>query len=73
MEEAFRKVKRNRGAAGGDGVMIKAFKLELGNNVQVLYYELRGKTYKPVPVKRVYIPKPDGSKRPLGILTVRGA
>ncbi|WP_453990916.1 group II intron reverse transcriptase/maturase [Bacillus nitroreducens] len=71
MEEAFKEVKRNRGAAGIDGVTIKAFEFGVEDNVQILQRELRDKTYKPRPVKRVYIPKADGSKRPLGIPTVR--
>jgi RNA-directed DNA polymerase len=71
MEEAFKEVKSNRGAAGVDGVTIKAFEFGVEDNVQILQRELRGKTYKPRPVKRVYIPKADGSKRPLGIPTVR--
>lgn len=71
MEEAFKEVKRNRGAAGVDGVTIKAFEFGVEDNVQILQRELREKTYKPRPVKRVYIPKADGSKRPLGIPTVR--
>ncbi|WP_243293184.1 group II intron reverse transcriptase/maturase [Bacillus sp. FJAT-47783] len=71
MEEAFKEVKRNRGAAGVDGVTIKAFEFGVEDHVQILQCELREKTYKPRPVKRVYIPKVDGSKRPLGIPTVR--
>jgi RNA-directed DNA polymerase len=71
MEDAFKEVKRNRGAAGVDGVTIKAFEFGVEDNVQVLQRELREKRYKPRPVKRVYIPKPDGTKRPLGIPTVR--
>jgi len=71
MEEAFKEVKRNRGASGIDGVTIKAFEFGVEDNVQILQRELRDKTYKPRPVKRVFIPKADGSKRPLGIPTVR--
>jgi RNA-directed DNA polymerase len=71
LEEAFREVKRNRGAAGVDGITIKDFESDLENNVRVLHEDLRAKTYKPLPVKRVYIPKADGPGRPLGIPTVR--
>src|SRR5699024_798009 len=71
MEEAFREVKRNRGTAGIDKITIKAFENGLKDNVQILQQELQEKTYKPRPVKRVYIPKADGSERPLGIPTVR--
>lgn len=71
MEEAFKEVKRNRGSAGVDKVTIKAFEFGVEDNVQILQQELREKTYKPRPVKRVHIPKPDGTKRPLGIPTVR--
>lgn len=71
MEEAFREVKRNRGTAGIDGVTIKGFEHGLKDNVQILQREVREKRYKPRPVNRVYIPKADGTKRPLGIPTVR--
>ncbi|MEN2468230.1 group II intron reverse transcriptase/maturase [Ornithinibacillus sp. FSL M8-0202] len=71
MEEAFLEVKRNRGSAGIDGVDIRAFEYGVEDNVQILQQELLSRTYKPRPVKRVYIPKADGSQRPLGIPTVR--
>lgn len=71
LEEAFREVKRNRGAAGVDQVSIKTFETELERNLRTLQLELRTKTYKPMPVKRVYLPKADGSQRPLGIPAVR--
>lgn len=71
MEEAFKEVKRNRGSAGVDGINIKDFEFSLEDNVQVLHKEMRDRTYKSRPVKRVYIPKPDGSQRPLGVPTVR--
>jgi group II intron reverse transcriptase/maturase len=67
LEEAFREVKRNRGAAGVDGVTIQAFESELEGNLRTLQHQLKAKTYKPKPVKRVYIPKADGSLRPLGV------
>jgi RNA-directed DNA polymerase len=71
LEEAYREVKRNRGVAGIDGVTIEVFGSQLEYNLGVLQQELRTKTYKPKPVKRVFIPKADGTQRPLGIPTVR--
>ncbi|BBI34332.1 group II intron reverse transcriptase/maturase [Cohnella abietis] len=70
LEEAFREVKRNRGAAGIDQVTIKAFESKLEHHLEVLQQALRSKTYRAKPVKRVYIPKADGTQRPLGIPTV---
>jgi RNA-directed DNA polymerase len=70
LEEAFREVKRNKGAAGVDGMTIKAFESGLESHVQALQHALRTKTYRSKPVKRVYIPKADGTQRPLGIPTV---
>ena len=68
---AYQKVKANRGAAGVDGVRITDFDEKREAELRRLEKELRTKTYRPQAVKRVYIPKPDGSKRPLGIPTVR--
>jgi RNA-directed DNA polymerase len=70
---AWEKVKVNGGAAGLDGVSIEAIeKAAAGAErlVDQLHQELRTKTYKPKAVRRVYIDKPDGRKRPLGIPTV---
>jgi RNA-directed DNA polymerase len=70
---AFKKVKENRGTAGMDGVTVKDIELKVGvkNFVCQLQEELKTRKYRPQPVKRVYIPKADGRKRPLGIPTVR--
>lgn len=70
LAEAFQEVKANRGAPGVDGVTIKAFESNLEDNLEALQTALRNKTYRPKPVKRVYIPKADGTQRPLGIPTV---
>lgn len=70
LEEAFKEVKKNRGAAGIDNITIKEFESELESNLGALQHQLRTKTYKPKPVRRVYIPKADGTQRPLGIPTV---
>jgi group II intron reverse transcriptase/maturase len=72
LEFAYRCCRHKGGAAGVDGERfedIEAYGAErwLGE----LAEQLRGKTYKPEAVRRVWIPKPDGSKRPLGIPTVR--
>jgi group II intron reverse transcriptase/maturase len=70
---AFDKVKRNKGSktAGIDGVSVKKFKEHLGDNLCQLHEELKSGTYKPEAVKRGYIEKEDGSKRRLGIPTMR--
>jgi len=71
---AWEQVRVNKGAAGIDGVTIdQIVNAEDGPQrlVEELHEELRSKTYRPQPVKRVSIPKPDGRERPLGIPTVR--
>ncbi len=63
-------VKRNKGAAGVDQVSVARFEKDLERNLRRLHQQLREGTYKPPPVRRVYIDKADGSKRPLGIPSV---
>jgi len=70
--EAWERVARNRGAAGVDRVTLAAVKdYGVDRMLRELSRDLREGTYRPVPVRRVEIPKPDGRKRPLGIPTVR--
>ena len=69
--EAYKSVKANKGAAGIDGVTLTDFDKRKGEELHQLEKELKTKTYQPQAVKRVYIPKPDGSQRPLGIPTIR--
>jgi len=71
LEQAFAKVKSNRGAAGIDGQSVNDFAAHLPQEIDRLLHELRDKSYRPQPVRRVEIPKPDGSIRKLGIPTVR--
>ncbi|HWH68716.1 MAG TPA: group II intron reverse transcriptase/maturase [Candidatus Sulfotelmatobacter sp.] len=68
--EAWKAVKRNKGAAGVDQVSVARFEKDLERNLRRLHQQLRDGTYKPPPVRRVYIDKADGSKRPLGIPAV---
>ncbi len=71
---AWKQVRRNKGACGIDGVTIDQIVNEENGPEQLvaeLHDELRAKAYRPQPVKRVYIPKPSGAQRPLGIPTVR--
>ena len=71
--EAWERVRANRGAAGVDHLTIAAVEDDYG--VERLLTELRDAlragNYHPAPVRRVEIPKPDGTKRPLGIPTVK--
>ena len=71
---AWKKVKANGGRGGVDGESIETIEKTAGGAEQLvesLHQELRTKTYKPRAVRRVYIDKPDGRKRPLGIPTVK--
>lgn len=65
--EAFKKVKANKGAPGIDGITVSELESHMKKYYQSLKQKLKDGTYKPQPVKRVPIPKPDGSKRYLGI------
>ena len=69
--EAFRNVKRNRGAAGIDKVSIKLYEKNLLENLLALMRRLKDGTFRPLPLRRVHIPKGDGKTRPLGIPAVR--
>lgn len=69
--QAYRAVRANKGAPGIDGETVFAYGQHLEERLGQLHHELKTGTYEPQPVKRVEIPKPDGSKRPLGIPTVK--
>ena len=68
---AFKHVKSNNGAPGIDGQTVKDFQTRLEENLAAIHAELKTNMYQPSPVRRVEIEKEDGSKRPLGIPTVK--
>jgi RNA-directed DNA polymerase len=70
MQRAWKRVKANKGAAGVDGLDIVQTKEYLKHAWPDIRRRLMNGTYKPQPVRRVGIPKPDGSERELGIPTV---
>lgn len=70
MNQAFQKVKRNKGAAGVDEKDIEATRLYLKEHGQEIIRLIQDGKYKPQAVRRVEIPKPNGGKRNLGIPTV---
>ena len=64
---AYKKVKENGGAPGIDGITVQELKVHMHKYLKPLKVKLKDGTYQPKPVKRVAIPKADGSKRFLGI------
>jgi RNA-directed DNA polymerase len=75
LEVALDRVLANKGSrsAGVDGVSVKDFQDPAYREqfILTLSQELKGKTFRPSPGRRVYIPKSKGKRRPLGILTIR--
>lgn len=69
---AWGRVRKNRGAAGVDRITLAAVEeFGVARMLGELQEQLRSGSYRPAPARRVDIPKPDGSRRPLGIPTVR--
>ena len=72
LHHAYRLAKSNGGAPGVDGVNFRMIESEgLEEWLSGIREDLRSKTYKPKPVRRVMIPKPGGGERPLGIPTIK--
>ena len=69
-EQALARVKSNKGSAGSDGMTVEQLPDYLKKHWPTIREQLLSGTYKPQPVKRVEIPKPDGGIRQLGIPTV---
>jgi len=70
LDEAMAKVRSNKGAPGVDGITVKELEGYLNTHWSRIEEEIRSGTYKPLPVKRVEIPKPNGGTRMLGIPSV---
>ncbi len=70
IDEAIKAVKRNKGAAGVDGMTVDELDAYFAMYKEEIKSQIREGKYKPSPVRRVYIPKANGKKRPLGIPTV---
>ena len=70
LDEAIKRVKSNKGVAGVDKMTVDEIDEYFKANKETIKKQILEKKYKPQPVKRVYIPKPNGKKRPLGIPTV---
>jgi retron-type reverse transcriptase len=73
LRAAHHKVNSNQGreTAGVDGETMSNFNGDLDGNLERLRQLLKAKVFEPQPVRRVYIPKADGKKRPLGIPGIR--
>ncbi len=71
LHDALKLVMLNRGSAGVDGRTIRSLRGKESEFIKEILVELQTRTYQPSPVRRVFIPKKDGSQRPLGIPTLK--
>jgi len=72
LRKAWERVKANKGAAGIDGQTFEGIESTgVDNFLEGIQQELKARTYRPQPARRVYIPKSDGDKRPLAIPTIK--
>lgn len=71
INDAWRHIKLNSKLAGVDGVNVNLFQRHLLKNLKDIQEKLHSKKYTPQRIKRFWMQKPDGTKRPFGILTVR--
>lgn len=70
LNAAYLQVVRNKGAAGVDGMAVEELSAYFSENGESIREKLRTRKYKPQPVRRVEIPKPDGGTRKPGVPTV---
>ena len=70
LNEAFKRVKANKGASGINDMDIEETKVYIREHKNTIVWQLYNRKYQPQPVRRVEIPKPNGGKRKLGIPTV---
>ena len=70
MNTAYKRVRSNKGAGGVDGVSVEDLGDYIKENWDSIRNQIRSREYKPQPVRRVEIPKPNGGVRKLGIPTV---
>ena len=70
MNTAYKRVCSNKGAGGVDGVSVEALGDYIKENWDSIRNQIRSRKYKPQPVRRLEIPKPNGGVRKLGIPTV---
>ena len=70
LKKALKQVQANKGSPGIDGMTVKELTGHLGRHWPAIREQLMKGTYRPQPVKRVEIPKPDGGVRKLGIPSV---
>lgn len=71
LNQAFKQVKKNKGAAGVDGMTVEELGTYMALNKEEITSQIRQRKYQPDPVLRIEIPKPNGGVRLLGIPTVK--